>query len=136
MPEHKACDNIYNDYIVAKAIIMAGVQQSSIASFVTLLGSWEHFANDAPSAIQQAINNKNTKNNDNKHKKDTKRPRFNSDWLACKDKGLPKSPKLIGEHLCKDYVTMECHCNCRDCIYGGHVPHQALNRKDKDIIDE
>ena len=82
MPNCDTCNNIYNDCMAAKAIIMAGIQQSSITSFVNPpLGSWEHFVNNTPTS-QQVINNKNKdnkdKNNDNKHKRDIKRPKFDS----------------------------------------------------------
>ena len=35
MPSYEVHNAIYNDYVASKAIIMAGIQQSSIASFVT-----------------------------------------------------------------------------------------------------
>jgi len=49
MSNYEVCANIYNEHMTSKAIIVAGVQQSSIASFITTPGSWEHYIKWCPS---------------------------------------------------------------------------------------
>ena len=46
MPSYEVHNNVHNDCMEAKTIIMEGIQQISTASCVTS-GSWEHFAKDA-----------------------------------------------------------------------------------------
>ena len=140
MPSYDIYNNIYNDYLAAKGIIMAGIQQSSISSFVTPPGSWEYFAKEAPTAINDKPEGKKNKERDDSNqdskRRDTKRPRFDSGWLVYKGEGLPKLPTLTGGRLCKDFVTVGRFCNRRDCNYGGHISYETLNNKDKDIMDE
>ena len=75
-------------------------------------------------------------NNNDRIKRDTKRPHFKIDWLAWKCKGTLNLLIMADSRISNDYKTIEDYCNHKVHICGSNIAHDNLNIEDKDVINE